>query len=164
MSESLRVADEVWIATALLHRQFPDREDFSVAEIVARAEGEAAAGSGPLRPGFKTHASQHCVANKKPNPGRYRILVETTKGRRRLFRPGDPCHPDRRSGKDAPSPHAVPPAYRALIGWYRMEYAKRRGRRGGGEDPILALRGLGGAMWADEPSDDYVRRLREGWR
>jgi hypothetical protein len=29
---SIKVADEVWIATALLHRENPKREDFSVSE------------------------------------------------------------------------------------------------------------------------------------
>ncbi|MCY4026673.1 MAG: hypothetical protein OXH75_10235 [Acidobacteria bacterium] len=29
-------------------------------------------------------------------------------------------------------------------------------------DPILALRGVGGALWADEGADAYVARLREG--
>lgn len=32
----IRVGDEVWIATALLHRENPDREDFEVQEIVER--------------------------------------------------------------------------------------------------------------------------------
>lgn len=31
-------------------------------------------------------------------------------------------------------------------------------------DPILALRGTGREIWADEDADAYVRRLREGWR
>jgi hypothetical protein len=31
-------------------------------------------------------------------------------------------------------------------------------------DPILALRGSGKELWADEHADYYVRRLREGWR
>jgi hypothetical protein len=31
------------------------------------------------------------------------------------------------------------------------------------EDPLLALRGSGKRLWADEHADDYVRRLREGW-
>jgi hypothetical protein len=28
-------------------------------------------------------------------------------------------------------------------------------------DPLLALRGSGKELWADEHADDYVRRLRE---
>jgi hypothetical protein len=30
-------------------------------------------------------------------------------------------------------------------------------------DPLLSLRGSGKHLWADEHSDDCVRRLREGW-
>jgi hypothetical protein len=30
-------------------------------------------------------------------------------------------------------------------------------------DPLLALRGSGKDLWADEHADEYVRRLREGW-
>ena len=154
-----RVADEVWIATALLHRRHPDRDDFTVGEIVRQAEAEKVAG-GPLRPGVQVHVYQHCVANKAPDSGRYRMLFETSKGRRRLFRPGDPCHPRRYSGKDVPRGDEIPLAYRELIDWYRTEYA---GGGGCGADPILSLRGLGKATWADEDADAYVDRLREGW-
>jgi hypothetical protein len=30
-------------------------------------------------------------------------------------------------------------------------------------DPLLALRGSGKSLWADEHADEYVRRLRQGW-
>ena len=30
-------------------------------------------------------------------------------------------------------------------------------------DPILALRGVGRELWADEEANAYVSRLREGW-
>jgi hypothetical protein len=30
------------------------------------------------------------------------------------------------------------------------------------DDPLLALRGSGKELWADEHADEYVRRLREG--
>jgi hypothetical protein len=43
-SPAIKVADEVWIATALLHRENPKREDFSVSEIVARARRENLSG------------------------------------------------------------------------------------------------------------------------
>lgn len=155
-----RIADEVWIATALLHRQNPDRADFAVGEIVRRAESENVT-DGPLRAGVMPHIYQHCVANKAPDSGRYRILFETSKGRRRLFRPGDPFHPRRKSGRDVPQEDEIPPNYRKLIGWYRNEYA------GGAHqtaDPILSLRGLGKSIWADEYADAYVERLREGWK
>ena len=158
----IRVADEVWIATALLHRQHPKRADFTVGEIVRRAEAEKVTGEGRLRPGIQVHAYLHCVANRAPNPGRYRMLVETAKGRRRLFRPGDPCHPLRASGKDVPDLREIPPAYGALLEWYRREYVGAKG--GQDDDPILSLRGMGKAIWANEDADAYVERLREGWR
>ena len=155
----IRVADEVWIAAALLHRRYPDREDFTVGEIVRRARDERVTGAAEPRPGVQSHAYLHCVANRAPNPGRYRMLVETRKGRRRLFRPGDPCHPLRASGKDVPDPREVPPAYRGLIDWYRRDYA---GAGGGAVDPILALRGAGKAVAVGEDPDAWVERLRQG--
>jgi hypothetical protein len=30
-------------------------------------------------------------------------------------------------------------------------------------DPLLALRGSGRDIWADEHADEFVHRLREGW-
>ena len=158
----VRVADEVWIATALLHREHPDRADFTVADIVRRAEAEKVTGKGTLRPGVQVHAYLHCVANRPPNPGRYRMLVETAKGRRRLFRPGDPCHRLRASGKDVPSVREIPPAYGELLDWYRRDYVG--GDTGSESDPILSLRGVGKALWAGEDADAYVSRLREGWQ
>ena len=35
--EHLKIADEVWIATAQLHQEHPEAEDFSIEEIVWRA-------------------------------------------------------------------------------------------------------------------------------
>ena len=64
---SLKVADEVWIATALLHHENPKRADFTVSEIVERARKENI--SGALRAGVQVHAYLHCVANLPPNPG-----------------------------------------------------------------------------------------------
>jgi hypothetical protein len=31
-------------------------------------------------------------------------------------------------------------------------------------DPLLALYGSGRKLWADEHADEYVKRLREGWK
>ena len=157
--EKIRVAAELWIATALLHRQYPNREDFTVREIVQQAEAKRLTG-GPLRPGVQVFAYLHGVANKAPNSARDRILVETSKGRRRLFRPGDPYHP-RRGGKGIPRADEIPAQYAELIHWYRREYVGEIDR--GTPDPILSLRGLGKAIWSDEEADAYVHRIREGW-
>ena len=155
MNAKLSVADQAWIATALLHREHPDREDFAMKEIVRRAEQIAV--PEPLRAGVKHHISYHAVAQTKPNPGQHCLLFATARGRRRLFRPGDPRHPNRR-GRETPRRDQLPPAYRPLIDWYRTEYAADSP-----PDPILSLRGLGRQRWADEEADAYVSRLRENW-
>ncbi len=118
MSE-VRVADEVWLATAMLHYKNPQQDDFSTTEIVDRAYHEGL--QRPLRPGVQIHVSQHCVANKRPNPGNYRMLYETTRGRRRLFRHTDETHPYR-SGKVVPDPQDIPESYHYLLTWYRERY------------------------------------------
>jgi hypothetical protein len=156
----LRVADEVWIATALLHREQPGRADFTVNEILERAEKEAKGRE--LRPGVRVHASMHCVANRPPNPGRYRMLYATGKLTRRLFRAGDTFHPDRDGGKVVPRKEEIPPEYHNLLRWYEDEYMPKASRRAD-MDALLALRGSGRKLWADEHADEYVRRLREGW-
>jgi hypothetical protein len=157
---SIRVADEVWIAAALLHREHPDRNDFTVGEIVQRAREEKLTRA--LRPGVYVHAVQHCVANRAPNPGRYRMLLETGEARRRLYRAGDPYHPAREGGKTTPARKEIPPEYHALLDWYENEYGRAPAEERQA-DPLLALRGSGGELWADEPADQYVRRLRSGW-
>jgi len=160
-TRTLRVSDEVWIAAALLHHEQPKHDDFTVAEIVERAKEEALAGD--LRPGVYVHAIQHCVSNRPANPGRYRMLVETGRNRRRLYRPGDPFDPSREGARHLPERNDLPPKYRHLLDWYEATYAKK-GRRRAEEDPLLELRGSGKATWASEPADQYVTRLREGWQ
>ncbi len=159
IKREVKVADEVWIAAALLHLENPDREDFTVKEIVKRAEKESL--HVPLRPGVYVHAIQHCVANRSPDPGKYRMLFATGKQTRRLFRTGDSYHPDRREGKILPAKDDIPGQYHHLLDWYSSHYAGRKSSPEM-EDPILALRGLGKEIWDEDP-DDYVRRLREGW-
>lgn len=156
----VKVADEVWIATALLHKQYPDRVDFTVEEIVRRAEQEGI--SETLRPGVYIHAQMHCVANRPPNPGRYRMLVETERGRRRLFRPGDSYHPDREGSKSVPQMEDIPKKYRPLLHWYEG-WSKSDRAQHSRFDALLSLIGSGKDLWKDEHADEYVNRLREGW-
>ncbi len=118
----MRVADAVWTATALLHRENPMSEDFEVQEIVSRAVQEKLVGG--FRPGLQPHASWHCVANKKPNGGRYRMLYETIRGRRRLLHAGDEVHPDR-NGDITPEKSELPAEYRTLVDWYEEVYSKQ---------------------------------------
>lgn len=158
----IRVADEVWIAAAALHRRHPQAQDFSVAEVIGQAQSASITGEKPLRPGVRSHVYLHCVANRPPNLGRYRTLVETASGRRRLYRCGDPCHPERTSGKSRPQRHEIPAAYHELIDWYETVFTL--GPPSATVDPLLALRGTGREVWADEAADTYVRRLRAGRR
>jgi len=157
---SLKVADEVWIATALLHRDNPGAQDFAVEEIVQRAEREGL--HKPLRRGVYVHVIQHCVANRPPNPGRYRMLSETSPGRRRLFRKGDSYHPDREGAKITPERDDLPYGYNGLLSWYQ-DWSAIANSKSSHQDPLLLLRGSGKRLWADEHADDYVRRLRQGW-
>lgn len=157
---NVKVADEVWIATALLHREHPQAADFSIEEIVERAR--RAGLHEPLRPGVYVHVVLHCVANRPPNPGRYRMLFESAEGRRRLFHTGDPFHPDREGSKITPNSQEFPEGYRELLDWYR-DWNRERARDAVENDPLLSLRGSGKHIWADEHADEYVRRLREGW-
>jgi hypothetical protein len=158
--ESVKVADEVWVATALLHREQSDRDDFTIDEIVERTRQEGM--TEKIRAGVRVHATQHCVANRPPNPGRYRMLFATGKSTRRLFRPGDPYDPEREGSKTTPISEEIPEQYRTLLNWYRTEYVMKT-TESPGRDPILALHELGRELWRSEEPDEYVRRLREGW-
>jgi len=156
--DRLKVADEVWIAAALLHREQPNRSDFSIEEIVDRVSRESLTGS--VRPGVYVHVVQHCVANRPPRPARYRMLFETGPGRRRLFRQGDAYDPAREGGKITPSPEGVPHGYSGLPSWYR-DWSSAALRSATREDALLSLVGTGKRLWSDEHADEYVNRLRE---
>jgi hypothetical protein len=156
----IKVADEVWVATALLHREHPKRKDFTIEEISGRAQAEV--GKEELRPGIYVHIVQHCVSNRPPNPGRYRMLFETAPGRRRLFRTGDSYDPAREGAKTVPAREDIPAEYASLLDWYR-EWNKDDVEQRIKNDPLLALYGSGKDLWADEHADEYIRRLREGW-
>ncbi len=157
----LKVAEEVWVAAALLHRNSPRRKDFTIDEIVERVRKEA--GGRKLRASVYAHVVQHCVANKPPSPSRLRYLVETRPGYRKLFRRGNGWHFYRDRGRKIPLGSSLSPQYQYLLRWYEQEYdvatPKRMER-----DSILALRGLGKEIWEGVDPDEYVRQLREGWQ
>jgi hypothetical protein len=160
----LKVADEVWVAAVKLHQRHPKRADFSIEEIVEYAgSAKELRFMGEMRAGFYVHVVQHCVANRPPNPARYRMLFETTSGRRRLFRPGDPYHPSREGGKISPKAEDLPEnRFKALLAWY-ADWCAEAAQHAVQDDPLLALYGSGKDLWANEHADEYVKRLREGW-
>jgi hypothetical protein len=156
---AVRVADEVWIALALLHRENPGLASFTAGDIRHRVEKERIAPV--LRPGVATHISQHCVANTPPKSGAYRMLLRLADSRYRLYRPGDECHPGRK-GKTTPHRSEIPEIYYGLLDWYEREYCA--GSSDGPEDPVLAMIGVGKEIWQDEGGDAFIARLRDEWR
>lgn len=115
-----KVADQVWIGTALLTREQPGRRSFRPREILDRVAKERFAELVP--PGVQVNISQHAVANLPPNPGRYRMLVATPDRERRLFRDGDSYHPGREGGKTTPKREEIPQKYWELLDWYEKDY------------------------------------------
>jgi hypothetical protein len=156
LTAAIRVADEVWLATALLHRECPEASDFSLKEIETRLVREGM--TDEKRQGVYPHLSVHCVANRPPDRGTYRMLFETAPSRRRLFRPGDPYHPGRERGKIVPRREEIPAEYHELLDWYEHEWAPAAS-----EDPLLALAARHRDLWKRVDPDEYVRRLREGF-
>lgn len=160
LKTSITCAAEVFVATSLLHREQPGREDFTIREIVDRAKAENLCGE--LRPGVQVHASTHCVANRPPNPLKHSMLYATGKSTRRLLRRGDDLSPGR-NGKHWPELQEVPERYAGLIAEARERYARYDERPKSGEHPLLRLVGLGAEVWKGVSADGYVKALREGW-
>jgi hypothetical protein len=170
-------AVEVFLATALLHKENPGRPEFTIQEITDRAQKENIYGE--ARPGVSVHASQHCVANRPPNPAKHRMLYATGKRTRRLLMRGDDVHPER-TGKIFPDAGEVPERYLSLLEWARSRYesgkpsssqTQRAGHVTAQESDsaeqwlgsLLELEGLGREYWKDVDPDEFVRKLREGW-
>jgi hypothetical protein len=135
---NIRVADEAWLATALLHKEHPESEDFSLAEIRDRARQEFR----DRRPGVWQHIVSHGVASNPPNPAQYRMLHSSGRGRRRLYRPGDPVHAERH-GKVYPETRNLPERYRPLVDWYLKEYSQLGNKVQGSSSPEVLLRFVG---------------------
>jgi hypothetical protein len=112
----VKVADRVWIATALLHREEPQSADFALQDIKKRTIQEFGT---EKQPGVWQHIVGHAVASNPPSPARLCMLTATARGRRRLYRDGDPVHPER-DGKQVPHAGDIPPQYHELLRWYQQ--------------------------------------------
>lgn len=139
---NMKVSNEVWVATALLQRERPDRESFQPGEVRERAQ--AIHPGEPLRPGVNVHIYLHCVANKPPSSARYRMLYRLPDNSLRLYRNSDPCDPGREKGRMTPESTDLPPEFRPLLDWYREKYNIQPKTH---EDPIRGLVGLGKDTW-----------------
>ncbi|MBV9770308.1 MAG: hypothetical protein JOZ32_12105, partial [Bryobacterales bacterium] len=116
---SIRVADETWLALALLHHNNPERTSFTAKEILDRVKAEQV--HSELRPGVQVHIYLHNVANAEPNSAKYRMFYKLPDDTYRLYRPGDPSH-SARKGKTMPERDELPEKYRYLLDWYEQEY------------------------------------------
>jgi hypothetical protein len=154
----LKVADEVWLAVALLHRENPSRVSFGPREIASRAQQLHP--TVPCRPGVMPHIYTHCVANLDPTSGRYRMLYRNPDGGIRLYRDGDDYHPAREGSKTVPHRAALPEEYRELHDWYQHDY-NARGSDEDDHDPLMELVGLGADVWKSLGGGDaFIRWLR----
>jgi hypothetical protein len=160
LERSIRVADEAWLALALLQYEHPERDSFFAKEILDRVKTEQL--SPELRPGVQVHIYLHNVANAEPNSARYRMFYKLGDDTYRLFRQGDAAHPARK-GKTMPERREIPGKYHYLLDWYEREYCSRQTLGNEEDDPILQMHGLGKEIWADTNADDYVRDLRADW-
>jgi hypothetical protein len=154
------IADEVWIALAVLHRSQPDRESFSQREIIEQVRAERV--HPEVRTGVQWHISLHCVANLPPNPAKLKMLYKLADGTYRLYRPGDDSHPQR-TGRSHPKAADLPQRHAGLADWYVSDYCRagsHSGAQGPERDPVLAMKGVGKEIWAGIDADAFVRQLR----
>lgn len=159
------IADRIWIATALLHQEFPSKVTFSRDEIRRKMAQEGL--DEGVKPGsINAHLSDHLLANVPASSGKYRMLFEDSPGNLRLFKPGDLTHPSRvqrrKPSKSVPQVEKIPMKYRGLLEWYET-WSQRLSRSSNSweDDPLIRLVGSGKHIWADEHADEYVNRLRE---
>lgn len=163
----LKAADAIWVAVANLHRDNPSEQDFPVDLIVERTLAEDRTSASRIT--IQTHVYRHCVANLEPKNATYRMLQQTTRGRRRLHWPGDRYHPGRQGAPDqlgtriTPLADDLPVELRPHLEWYADQARRMNSTPGGAADPLLNLRGAAAGLWRDETPDEYVRRLRAGW-
>jgi hypothetical protein len=148
------LVDEIWVATLLLHKENPSRSDFSVSEI-----RDKVLELNPKRsssPGLNTHLSTHCIAGKPKHGTNNRILTETRRGYRRLFREGDPFDASRENGKIIPDAKELPEQYRPLISWYQSSYNQRQVKTMAADERVRILKTLIGSI-----PDEDLKRMSE---
>jgi hypothetical protein len=156
----LTVADAVWIATAVLQRKAEDSCTFSTETIVQSVVNLRLTKGAPKS--IWQHVNQHCVANRKAQPNKVRMLTATGHGDRRLFRDRDRFDSERIDGRTHPDWDKLPEKYADLRQWYETVWNKPS-EHTQVIDPLLELAGTGQGMWGTGSADDYVNSLRSGW-
>ncbi len=158
IATKLTIANAVWIATALLQREFPEAV-FTTEKIVERVKLEKLSSSQDHI--IAQHVRQHCVANRAAQPNTLRMLSAWGRGERTLFRQGDKEHADRKEGRLRPEIEDMPESYRYLIDWFDHEWYPRYKLTD--TDPLIALRGTGKNFWKMD-AVVYTDQLREDAR
>ena len=159
-TRGIRVADECWVALALLHQINPERESFAAREILDRVRREKI--HGELRAGLPSQIYWHNVANVAPSSARYRMFYKLGDGTYRLFRPGDDAHPAR-NWKTMPVRAELPERYRELLDWYGQQYCRREPRAPPVDD-VQQMPGAGKQMRERQGGGDaFIARERGGW-
>lgn len=155
----MTVADTIWVAAKLLERERPDVRGFSKDEIEQKVR--------QIDPSLRAatvsmHLSAHCLAWKPARPSALRTLSQNPDGSLRLFREGDPYHPDRTRGRTTPKLSALPDEYRNLLEDHGAQGEGESRKADSTEDPILALTGVGREMFARlGGGEEFIRALRE---
>jgi len=158
----VKVADELFLIVALLHREMPERRSFAISEIVSRAAQEGLGGDRKDQRSLKQHAYEHAAANVPPGQGKYKMVFRETDNTIRLLRSSDHVHSER-NGKQWPVLHEIPERYHELVEWAKRRYENDKGEPPRWLDGLFRLRGLGKEIWKGVDPDEYVRSLREGW-
>jgi hypothetical protein len=159
---NIKVADELFIVLALLHREQPNKEAFEIREILDRARKEGLGEERDQR-SLRLHAYEHAAANVSPRAvgGKYRMVFRQRDNRIRLLSPSDYVHPDRHQ-KFYPNYEEIPVKYHELLDWAKQRCEK--GKDAGSTDWLQGLhrlKGLGKEIWHGVDPDAYVRSLRE---
>jgi hypothetical protein len=164
--DHVKVADELFLIVALLQRENPHANSFTIAEILDRAVREGLGASRTDQRSLRQHAYEHAAANVPPGKqgGRYRMVFREEDNRIRLLRQSDYVHPARHQ-KFRPNLDEIPERYHELVQWAELWQKK------GGEPKAAVkwlaglheLRGLGRERWQGVDPDKYVRNMREGW-
>jgi hypothetical protein len=164
--DQVKVADELFLIVALLHREQPHAESFTINEILERAAKEGLGAGRSDQRSLRQHAYEHAAANVAPGKqgGRYRMVFREDDNRIRLLRDSDYVHPDRHQ-KSRPNLAEIPERYHELMEWAERWQKKETGKRPGPKwlAGLYELRGLGRELWQGVDPDKYVKGLREGW-
>jgi hypothetical protein len=159
----VKVADELFLVVALLHREHPDQRSFTLAEILERAKEEGLGEERPDQKSLRLHAYEHAAANVPPGKGgKYRMVFRERDNRIRLLASSDYVHPDRHQ-KFYPELDDIPERYHEVVEWAKRRYEKTNETPTRWLEGLHQLKGMGKGIWKGVDADAYVRRLREGW-